>query len=199
MYVRPDYRMPPVLPDSYRASAENYALGALDGEALVSFEAHLLSGCLECRTAVKDALASLGRLARALSESRPLPPELRQQLLDLATAPALPIDLNAIQWEELAPGIRLCEMRRDDARGMRACLVWASPGAKNGLHRHGGDECILVLAGALRDERGSYSPGQVCRSTTGSVHSEEIVGTEDCICYVVYYGPLEPMDSAALQ
>jgi hypothetical protein len=40
----------------------------------------------------------------------------------------------------------------------------------------------------LRDDRGSYRVGEICRSRTGSAHVEEVLPGEDCICYVVYYG-----------
>jgi putative transcriptional regulator len=113
---------------------------------------------------------------------------LREEMLDLLEAPRLPLDPSAYAWEEVAPGIRIHEMRTDPARNMRGCLVWAQPGAKTRAHRHLGDEVILVLQGRLRDERGSYGPGQICRSREGSSHTEEVLPGEDCFCYVVYYG-----------
>jgi putative transcriptional regulator len=113
---------------------------------------------------------------------------LRGELLDLVDAPPLPIDPAAYAWEDLAPGIRVHEVRKDPARNLRVCLVWAKPGAKTPPHRHLGDEVILVLQGGLRDDRGSYGPGQICRSRTGSSHTEEVLPGEDCYCYVVYYG-----------
>jgi len=119
-------------------------------------------------------------------------PILRQQLLDLADAPALPIDPSRYQWFEAVPGIKLAVVKEDPARGMRACLAWGKAPARNPRHRHGGDEVIFVLEGVLRDERGVYGPGAVCRSRTGDVHSEEVV--EDCFCYVVYYGELEMLE-----
>jgi putative transcriptional regulator len=76
---------------------------------------------------------------------------------------------------------------------VRKVLVWARAGARYPSHRHLGDEEILVLQGALRDRRGVYRPGQICRSATGSVHSEEVDGSEDCVCFVVYHGGHEPV------
>lgn len=133
---------------------------------------------------------ALVRLAGELPRSE-VSAALRQQVLDLSEAPRLPLDLGSLAWEEPAPGIRLHTVKEDPARGMRACLAWVKPGAVNARHRHGGDECILVLQGGLKDERGEYRPGQVCRSRAGSVHHEEALPGEDCVCYVVYYGPLE--------
>ena len=51
-----------------------------------------------------------------------------------------------------------------------------------------------MLKGALRDERGTYGPGEICRSAAGSEHSEEVASGEDCLCYVVYYGGLEMLE-----
>jgi predicted ChrR family anti-sigma factor len=147
--------------------AEAYVLGALDRADQAGFE--------------------------EVSPVRPAP-RVREALLDLAEAPALPIDVSAIRWEELAPGVRCHVHREDVSRGVRGCLIWAGPGSRHPRHRHQGAENILVLQGALRDERGTYSPGEICRSAAGSEHSEEVVPGEDCLCYVVYYGGLEMLE-----
>ena len=116
----------------------------------------------------------------------------KTQLLDLADAPSLPIDASRYAWSDIAPGIRVAVVKEDKRRGVRACLVAGTAGARHGRHRHGGDELILVLEGVLRDERGSYGPGALCRSREGEIHSEQAV--EDCLCYVVYYGELEMLE-----
>ena len=53
---------------------------------------------------------------------------------------------------------------------------------------------ILALSGRLRDHRGSYGPGDICRSATGSEHSETAEGPDDCVCYVVYHGGHEMLE-----
>ena len=140
-------------------------------------------------------LAGATDVAEALSAD-PVPPrpDLRQRVLDLLGAPALPIDLEAYAWDEPLPGVRFCTLEEDQALGVRKVLVWAKPGARYPRHRHLGDEDILVLAGHLRDERGSYGPGDICRSETGTDHSEEVIGQDDCICYVVYRGTHEMLE-----
>ena len=171
------------------AAAEAYALGALEPGEVDAFEAHLSSGCPACLEAVA---AHRRALARVGSEAVVAPaPPIRQQVLDLARAPRLPLDLAGYTWEEIAPGVRLHVLHDEPQRGVRGCLVWADGGARHPTHRHLGTESILVLQGAIRDERATYGPGEVCRSQPGSVHAEEAVPGEDCICYVVYYGPLE--------
>lgn len=174
-------------------SAEAYALGALQGSDLAAFESHL-AACESCRRVVADHGAALGRVTASLAMP-PADPRLRDQVLDLALAPELPLDLASYAWQEVVPGVRLHVLKEEPARGMRACLVWAKPGARHPRHRHLGDENILVLQGAIRDERGSYGPGQICRSRPGSKHTEEALPGDDCICYVVYYGELERLET----
>lgn len=142
----------------------------------------------------------LGSLREMLSGLPPQPavepdPALRAQLLDLAEMPSLPVDPARYRWFEPVPGIRIAIVKEDAQRGLRACLAIGKAGARHPRHRHGGDELIYVLEGVLRDERGSYGPGALCRSRTGDVHSEEVV--EDCLCYIVYYGELEMLEGPA--
>jgi putative transcriptional regulator len=121
----------------------------------------------------------------------PPDPRLRERVLDLADAPALPIDPAAYTWQEPHPGLRLAVVRVDAKRGFVAQLLWARPGARLPLHRHHGDENVLVLQGAFRDEDGRYGPGQVARRRAGSIHSVEALPGPDCISYVVSYGDIE--------
>jgi anti-sigma factor ChrR (cupin superfamily) len=140
---------------------------------------------------IEELQKLLGRSSPS-DETPVLSSNVRQLLLDLAEAPALPIDASRYAWFDAVPGIQLAVVKEDPARGLRACLARGTAGARHPRHRHGGDELILVLEGVLRDERGSYGPGAVCHSRTGSVHSEEVV--EDCLCYVLYFGELEMLE-----
>jgi putative transcriptional regulator len=174
--------------DPFAALAPAYALGALDADEAALFVEHLASGCAGCAEEVEAHGAALGALAPA---GEPPDAIVREQLLDLADAPRGPIDTSRYSWDVVAPGVRVATLKEDPSRDLRACLVWADPGARHPAHRHRGDEVILVLQGALRDERREYGPGSVCRSRPGSVHSEEAMPGETCFCYVVYYGALE--------
>jgi anti-sigma factor ChrR (cupin superfamily) len=178
--------------DPFRSQTEAYALGSLEGEERIAFERHLLT-CVECASDVGSGEWLLALLPKGLTPAPP-PPTLRMQLLDLTDAPAVPIDVRAYTWDEVVPGIKLHVLKEDPTRGLRACLVWALPGARHPRHRHLGDENILVLQGAIKDERGVYGPGQICRSLGGSSHSEQAMPGQDCICYVTYYGDLEMLE-----
>jgi putative transcriptional regulator len=177
-------------PDPYREDAAAYAAGALEEGERSAFEAHL-AGCADCAAELADharVLVALGQGAPAAS----LDPLLRAQTLELAHAPSLPLDFSAYKWDEVCPGVRAHLIK--DEPGLRVCLIWADPGAVHPAHRHLGDEVILVLKGGIKDEHGSYGPGEICRSRTGSVHSEQALPGEECICYVLYHGDLEPVE-----
>jgi anti-sigma factor ChrR (cupin superfamily) len=181
-------------PHAQLDQASAYALGVLDADERAAFEAHLDTGCALCQAELEVESALLGALPQALPQDWPTALT-RTQLLDLAQAPRELPDLATLSWEEIVPGVRLHTLREDASRGVRACLAWAQPGARTLAHRHrGGDELILVLQGGLRDERGEYHAGDLCRSREGSVHTEEILPGEDCIAYVLYYGELETVE-----
>ena len=166
-----------------------HALGALEGEDRERLEAHVAT-CDACAQSLARASEALTDLAGAISPAS----SLRQRVLDMAAAPVLPIDLGAYAWDEVAPGVRIHVVKDEPSRPFRSVLVWASPGARYPRHRHLGDEEILVLAGRLRDDRGSYGPGEICRSVAGSDHSEAVDGAADCVCYVVYRGAHEMLE-----
>jgi anti-sigma factor ChrR (cupin superfamily) len=182
---------PEMTADRFGALAAPYALGALEGEERAAFEAHL-PACPACAAAVEREAGVVASIPKGLEPIAPALAE-RERVLDLARAPRLPLDLEALAWEEVAPGIRLHTLWEDAARGARGCLAWAKAGASTLRHRHTGDELILVLSGGLRDDRGEYHEGELCRSRSGSVHTEQILADEDCVAYVVYYGDLEPV------
>jgi len=142
-----------------------------------------------------DALEACLLAAIAAAEGVAPEPELRQHVLAMALAPRGNVDVTRYEWDEVAPGIRVHVLRADPEHDFRAVLVWADAGARMEAHRHLGDEDILVLQGTLRDHRGEYGPGTLCRSRAGSVHAEEAGPDGPCICFVAYYGGHEPVES----
>jgi anti-sigma-K factor RskA len=60
--------------------AEIYALGALDGEERVRFEAHLAAGCSACETRLRETGEALTLLPQSL-QSLPAPPAVKARLL----------------------------------------------------------------------------------------------------------------------
>lgn len=141
----------------------------------------------EIEKAEPDVLAAL---ATGLTPVTP-PAVVKAQLLDLAAAPTAPVDASRYAWEEPFPGIRICLLRQDPARGMTGRLVWGTPGAIYPAHRHTGPEATLVLQGAYRDEHGRHGAGDVTRETQHTAHAIEILPEGDCFSYIVAYGETE--------
>jgi anti-sigma factor ChrR (cupin superfamily) len=183
-----------MIDDPFTGLAEAYALGVLDTGEREAFRGHLARGCPACEGALALQQVVVGSLPRGLA-AEPPSPEVRAMVMDLAEAPRLPIDTSALSWEEVVPGIRLHVLKDEKERGVLKCLAWGAPGARTIRHRHHGDELILVLQGGLKDHRGRYHAGDLCHSREGSVHTEEVLPGEDCLCYVVYYGELEPLEA----
>ena len=70
----------PLHDDSFDELASVYALGALDGQDLARFEAHLAAGCGRCERTLTEGGEALAWAARELAE--PPPSHIRTQLLD---------------------------------------------------------------------------------------------------------------------
>ena len=67
--------------DAWIDQADVYAVGALDGEELAQFEAHLATGCATCAERLRDAREALTLLPRSLPAVPP-PPALRARVLE---------------------------------------------------------------------------------------------------------------------
>jgi len=57
--------------ENWREQGEIYALGALDGQELREFEAHLATGCALCEASVREAREAVALLHRALPPMTP--------------------------------------------------------------------------------------------------------------------------------
>ena len=69
------------------AQADIYAHGALDGDELITFEAHLAAGCPECEQHLYKTREALTFLPQALEPVIP-PPTVKARLLAQITAEA---------------------------------------------------------------------------------------------------------------
>jgi anti-sigma-K factor RskA len=68
--------------------AEIYAVGALDGDELTGFEAHLASGCSACADRLRETREALTLLPRALTPID-APPEMRGRVLSRIPEPRI--------------------------------------------------------------------------------------------------------------
>jgi anti-sigma-K factor RskA len=84
--------------ETYETLAAVYAVGALDGDDLAQFEAHLAEGCEPCASALREAREALARLA--LADTRMLPPaEVKAALLArMGTSPRASARASRAGW-----------------------------------------------------------------------------------------------------
>lgn len=81
------------------------------------------------------------------------------------------IEVNKRGWEPLRPNTRVKHLWSDPATKRRLMMVRMEPGAKSDTHRHLGDELIYVLEGALTDEAGTITAGNMSYRPKGCVHT----------------------------
>ena len=81
------------------------------------------------------------------------------------------IAVSDVGWEEYRPGITFKLLWQDPATKRRAQMTRFAPGANLPLHRHAGDELIFVIEGAVSDEAGTVTVGNVGYRPDGCVHT----------------------------
>src|SRR5919204_4582328 len=80
------------------------------------------------------------------------------------------ISASDIAWQEFRPGITFKIVWEDAATKRRAQMTRFAPGTRLPRHRHVGDELIFVIEGALTDEAGTVTAGNVVYRPNGCVH-----------------------------
>ena len=104
------------------------------------------------------------------------------------------ISTNDIAWQEFRPGISFKIVWEDPATKRRAQMTRFAPGARLPQHRHVGDELIFVIEGALTDEAGTVTAGNVVYRPNGCVHN---VSTQNgATALAVLTGDIEMTDDA---
>ncbi len=191
------------------------ALGSIDASMRARAEAHLAT-CPSC-SAEAQAWEEIGV---ALAESLPgsaAPTTIRARVLAAAAAKgrlarfadavmhlfevpeekalALLEAVDAIEaWEPgPVPGLALMHLKGGPAlAGADTGFVRFPAGMPWPLHKHLGDELMLVLEGGFVDDGGrAFGPGDVVRMPPGSQHSFDIAPTRDCVAAVVVHVGIE--------
>jgi anti-sigma factor ChrR (cupin superfamily) len=104
------------------------------------------------------------------------------------------ISSSDIAWQEFRPGISFKIIWEDPATKRRAQMTRFAPGARLPRHRHVGDELIFVIEGALADEAGTVTVGNVGYRPDGCVHN---VSTQNgATALAVLTGDIEMTDDA---
>jgi anti-sigma factor ChrR (cupin superfamily) len=81
------------------------------------------------------------------------------------------IEVSQVAWEKMLPGILAKPLWADAATKRRAQLTRFEPGSKLNTHRHDGDEILYVIEGAISDEFGTVTAGNIGYRPNGCVHS----------------------------
>src|SRR5262249_29752918 len=81
------------------------------------------------------------------------------------------ISSSDLAWQESRPGITFKVLWEDAGTKRGAQMTRFAPGARLPRHRHGGDELIFVIEGALTDEAGTVTAGNVVYRPDRCVHN----------------------------
>ncbi len=81
------------------------------------------------------------------------------------------IPVSDMTWEERQPGIRAKSLWADAATKRRAVMTRIEPGSQLPRHRHVGDELVFVIEGAIADDFGTVTAGNMGYRPNGCVHT----------------------------
>lgn len=104
--------------------------------------------------------------------------------------PSQIISVNDLAWQEMQPGVRMKHLWTDEKTNRRAVLGRIEPGVQPSLHRHVGDELVFVIKGALADEFGTVTAGNVGYRPNGCVHA--VSSPHGATVLAIITGRIEP-------
>ncbi|KAA2235405.1 transcriptional regulator [Salinarimonas soli] len=100
----------------------------------------------------------------------------------------LGMDLGAVPWRTLMPGVK--EFRAEGSMKAGATLYWIRAGRRMPAHTHEGSEYTLVLQGAFSDVAGRYERGDIAIGDDELDHCPTADASADCLCFAVTDAPL---------
>jgi anti-sigma factor ChrR (cupin superfamily) len=81
------------------------------------------------------------------------------------------ISVSDLPWQERQPGVRMKSIWEHPETKRRVLMTRIEPDAKVPLHRHVGDELVFVIEGAIADEFGTVTAGNMGYRPNGCVHT----------------------------
>ena len=81
------------------------------------------------------------------------------------------IPVSTIAWQDMQPGVRMKPLWSDAATNRQALMVQIDPAAALPMHRHVGDELVYVVEGAIQDEFGVVTAGNMGYRPNGCTHT----------------------------
>jgi len=100
------------------------------------------------------------------------------------------ISISDIEWRERQPGVLGKQLWEDPATHRRALMTRLEPGAQLARHRHVGNELVFVIEGAISDEFGAVSAGNVGYRPDGCVHTVTSKNGATVLAFIT--GSVEP-------
>ncbi len=100
------------------------------------------------------------------------------------------ISVSDVEWQERQPGVRSKSLWEDPDTQRRAMMTRIEAGAKLPQHRHVGDELVFVIEGAIADEFGTVTSGNVGYRPNGCVHT--VSSPNGATVLAVLTGRVEP-------
>jgi len=108
-------------------------------------------------------------------------------------------DLNTGDWKKTKhPGVSIRFLRADRTTGDTTVLIRMDAGCAYPQHRHVGDEEVLVLAGAYRDEAGTWRAGEYHVNRAGSVHRPAATGEGPCVLFAFAHGGIQMFEGGPI-
>ena len=93
-------------------------------------------------------------------------------------------------WQEVQPGVRMKHLWADAQTNRRVVMSRIDPSAQLPLHRHVGDELVFVIEGALADEFGTVTAGNMGYRPNGCVHT--VSSPQGATVLAIVTGGVEP-------
>jgi putative transcriptional regulator len=89
-----------------------------------------------------------------------------------------------VHWKVVYPGMRIAKLPLACNRS-KAHVIKVSPGKASPYHRHKGMEITLILDGAIIDDGGTYTQGDVMIRSEEDMHNPRSCEKSGCVCLVV--------------
>jgi anti-sigma factor ChrR (cupin superfamily) len=101
------------------------------------------------------------------------------------------ITLSELAWQARQTGVQTKTIWEHPESRRRAVMTRIEPDAKLPLHRHAGDELVFVIEGAISDEFGEITAGNMGYRPDGCVHT--VSSTNGATVLAVVTGTVEPL------
>ena len=105
------------------------------------------------------------------------------------------LTISDLAWQERQPGVRTKSIWEHPESKRRAVMTRIEPDAKLPLHRHVGDELVFVIEGAISDEFGTVTAGNMGYRPNGCVHTVSTANGATVLAIIT--GATEPVTERA--